>query len=73
MQTIVVGYDGSEAAERALRRAAEMAEASARLVVVSVSRPAYAPGPCFCVRAHSRARPTGDSGSRRDRRNGAAA
>ena len=46
MQTIVVGYDGSEAAERALRRAAEMAEAfSARLVVVCVSRPAYAPAP----------------------------
>jgi nucleotide-binding universal stress UspA family protein len=38
MQTIVVGYGGSEPAERALARAAELAEAlSARLVVVSVS------------------------------------
>ena len=38
MKTIVVGYDGSDAAERALRRASEIAEAfSARLVVVSVS------------------------------------
>ena len=44
MKTIVVGYDGSDAAKRALRRAAETAEAfSARLVVVSVS--AYAPAP----------------------------
>src|ERR687898_93820 len=46
MKTIVVGYDGSDAAERALRRAAEIAEAfSARLVVVSVSALAYAPAP----------------------------
>jgi nucleotide-binding universal stress UspA family protein len=38
MKTIVVGYDESEPAERALQRAAEIAEAlSARLVVVSVS------------------------------------
>jgi nucleotide-binding universal stress UspA family protein len=38
MQTIVVGYDASDAAERALARAAELAEAlSARLVVVSVA------------------------------------
>ena len=44
MKTIVVVYDGSDTAERALRRAAEIAEAfSARLVVVSVS--AYAPAP----------------------------
>jgi nucleotide-binding universal stress UspA family protein len=44
MKTIVVGYDGSDAAGRALRRAAEIAEAfSARLVVVSVSGTAYVP------------------------------
>jgi nucleotide-binding universal stress UspA family protein len=44
MQTIVVGYDGSDSAERALRRAAELAEAfSGRLVAVSVSEPALAP------------------------------
>ncbi len=44
MQTIVVGYDGSDSAERALRRAAELAEAfSARLVAVSVRGPALAP------------------------------
>ena|SRR5919108_3633987 len=46
MKTIVVGYDGSEAAERALRRAGDIAEAfSARLVVVSVSASAYVPPP----------------------------
>jgi nucleotide-binding universal stress UspA family protein len=46
MKTIVVGYDGSDASERALRRAAEIAEAfSARLVVVSVSGSAYVPAP----------------------------
>ena len=42
MKTIVVGYDGADAAERALRRAAEIAEALfTRLVVVSVSGSAY--------------------------------
>jgi nucleotide-binding universal stress UspA family protein len=46
MKTIVVGYDGSDAANRALGRAAEIAQAfSARLVVVSVSGWAYAPVP----------------------------
>jgi nucleotide-binding universal stress UspA family protein len=46
MKTIVVGYDGSDAAERALLRAAEVAEAfSARLFVVSVSASAYVPAP----------------------------
>jgi nucleotide-binding universal stress UspA family protein len=41
---IVVGYDGSEAADRALRRAAAIAEAfSARLVVVSVEGSSYVP------------------------------
>jgi len=38
MKTIVIGYDGSDAAERTLGRAADFAQAfSARLVVVSVS------------------------------------
>ncbi|HYZ79469.1 MAG TPA: universal stress protein [Gaiellaceae bacterium] len=46
MQTIVVGYDGSDAAERALVRAAEIAEAfSARVVVVSVEGLVYARAP----------------------------
>jgi nucleotide-binding universal stress UspA family protein len=44
MKTIVVGYDGSDAAERALRRAADIADAfSAGLVVASVS--GYGPAP----------------------------
>src|SRR5919204_1690012 len=46
MKTIVVGYDGSEESERALRRAAEIGEAfSSRLIVASVSGLAYAPAP----------------------------
>jgi nucleotide-binding universal stress UspA family protein len=46
MKSIVVGYDESDAAERALHRAAEIAEAvSARLAVVSVERLAYVPAP----------------------------
>jgi nucleotide-binding universal stress UspA family protein len=46
MQTIVVGYDGSDAAERALQRAGEIAEAfSARLLVVSVLVPPTVAGP----------------------------
>jgi nucleotide-binding universal stress UspA family protein len=46
VETIVVGYDGSEIAERALRRAAALAEAlPARLVVVTVWRPGPIAGP----------------------------
>ena len=46
MKTIVVGYDGSVAAARALGRAAEIAQVfSARLVVVSVSGLATVPAP----------------------------
>jgi nucleotide-binding universal stress UspA family protein len=40
MDTIIVGYDGSEQAERALARASELAQGlRARLVVVSVAPP----------------------------------
>jgi nucleotide-binding universal stress UspA family protein len=40
MRTIVTGYDGTEHAERALARAAELAQAlGAKLVVVSVGHP----------------------------------
>lgn len=51
MKTIVVGYDGSDEAGRALRRSAELAEAlPARLVVVSVSA-LYAAVPVLAVEA----------------------
>jgi nucleotide-binding universal stress UspA family protein len=44
VDTIVIGYEGSDASERALARAAELAEAlHARLVVVSVERSARLP------------------------------
>src|ERR671931_2453970 len=44
VKTIVVGYDASDAAQRVLDRAAELAEAlAARLVVVSVSEPPVPP------------------------------
>lgn len=46
MKTIVVGYDGSDAAERALARAADFAQAfSAHLVVVSVTALPHVPAP----------------------------
>jgi nucleotide-binding universal stress UspA family protein len=46
MKTIVVGSDGSDAAERALQRAGGIAEAfSARLLVVSVSGSPSVPAP----------------------------
>jgi nucleotide-binding universal stress UspA family protein len=46
MKTILVGYDGSDEAERALQRACGIAEAfSARLIVVSVSGSPYVPAP----------------------------
>jgi nucleotide-binding universal stress UspA family protein len=44
MRTIVVGYDGSEAADRALTRTAEIAEAlHARVVVLAVAQSASIP------------------------------
>jgi nucleotide-binding universal stress UspA family protein len=46
MDTIVVGYSGSEQSERAVMRAAEVARAlGARLVVVSVAAPLTATAP----------------------------
>jgi nucleotide-binding universal stress UspA family protein len=48
MKRVVVGYDGSEEASRALTQAADVAEAfSARLVVVSVTSSASATAPAL--------------------------
>jgi nucleotide-binding universal stress UspA family protein len=48
MKTIVVGYDGSEPAKRALERAAELAEKlEAKLVVTSVAEPVAVPSDTF--------------------------
>lgn len=41
MRTIVVGYDGSDVARRALGRAAEVAEEGARVVVVHATPSVY--------------------------------
>jgi nucleotide-binding universal stress UspA family protein len=43
MKEIIVGYDGSQEAERAIARAADVAEAFAsHLIVVSVTQPTVA-------------------------------
>jgi nucleotide-binding universal stress UspA family protein len=51
VKTILVGYDGTRAAERALTRAGELAQAfGAKVVVVSIAAPepgALAPGGAF--------------------------
>lgn len=45
MKTIVVGYDGTEPAQRALERAAELAEAfKSKVIVTSVARVLATPG-----------------------------
>jgi nucleotide-binding universal stress UspA family protein len=41
VRTIVVGYDGSDAARRALGRAADLAGGDARVVVVHATHPLY--------------------------------
>src|ERR687887_33383 len=62
MKTILVGYDGTEASDRALGRAAEVAEAfSAKLIVASVSNLAdvAAPVPTYEPLAPAMIQPSG--------------
>jgi nucleotide-binding universal stress UspA family protein len=64
MKTILVGYDESEAAERALTRAADVAEAfGARLLVACVARDTSVPVPVPALESTGVLVPSGIAGS----------